>query len=739
MVVFISLVTAAFFYQTVIFGKLPVPSDALVGLYHPYRDVYSAQYPNGIPFKNFLITDPVRQQIPWRKQAVEYWKNGVVPSWDAWSFSGTTLIGNIQTGAFYPLNILFFIFSFPVVWSLLIISQPLLCGIFLYLFLRNKRLEILPSLVGAVSFMFCGFSVAWLTWGTIVSTWAWAPLALLAVDKLHDQGIQNKNTWRFLFILSIICSFFAGHLQIFLYSVIFISTYAVWMRGRQRLSGIPLVHVGVVLGITLITFPVWFSMIRWLPATSRLAQGAVWTHEGFFIPLRHLIQFFVPDYFGNPTTLNYWGVWNYGEMVGYIGIAGLLLAALGVSSQTLFWVVMIVFSLLFAVDSPIAQLPFRMHVPILSTLQPTRLLVVVDFCLAVLSAYGLSYVLKKARKKSVVIAAFVVGVVLLGLWISVLFPGLFAISVQNVLVAKRNMILPTILYVFVVVILFVLTTRIKTKKEIKLVLGGVIVLVMLFDIFRFGWKFTPFIEERYFYPQTQTLILLQTQAKPFRIMATDDRILPPNVNEYYGIESVAGYDPIHTGRYEEYIAAMERGTPDIKPPFGYERIMAPKNIHSPLFQLLNVRYVLSFDDLTKDGFKPVIQEGETKVFENMHVIPRVYWAKDVVYKSDKQAVMDALYDPAFIPGESAVIENPVDVLNIPLSSSETVNIEKYKSNELHIRVSTANTRLLVIGNMFDDGWRAMVDDKSSKIFRTNYIFMGLVIPEGNHEIYLRYL
>src|SRR3989344_2972179 len=182
MMVFFMLIVGVFFYKTIVFGKLPVPSDALVGLYHPYRDLYARSYANGIPFKNFLITDPVRQQIPWRKSAIESVKKGKMPLWDADSFGGVPLLGNIQAGVFYPFNIFFLFLPFSVAWTILIISQPLCAGVFLYWFLRRKNLDCASAMLGAVCFAFSGFSIAWLTWGTVVSTWLWTPLSLVAIE-----------------------------------------------------------------------------------------------------------------------------------------------------------------------------------------------------------------------------------------------------------------------------------------------------------------------------------------------------------------------------------------------------------------------------------------------------------------------------------------------------------------------------------------------------------------------------
>src|SRR3989344_4706092 len=92
--IFIILLSLCFSWKFFFQGLLPIPADTLVGLYHPFRDYYSQSYPNGIPFKNFLITDPIRQQYPWRELAMQDIKSGGVPSWNPYSFSGTPLAAN---------------------------------------------------------------------------------------------------------------------------------------------------------------------------------------------------------------------------------------------------------------------------------------------------------------------------------------------------------------------------------------------------------------------------------------------------------------------------------------------------------------------------------------------------------------------------------------------------------------------------------------------------------------------
>ena len=728
-------VVLVFFYKTIISGLLPVPSDALVGMYYPWRDAYSHTFKNGVPFKNFLITDPVRQQIPWRKQVIDAFKSKKLPLWDATSFSGVPLLANIQSGAFYPLNVLFFIFPFATAWTILIISQPLLAGIFLFLFLRHKRLDQISALVGAVCFAFSGFSTAWLTWGTMVSTILWLPLILLAFEKIHESS--KKTPWRLLFIFSIVSSFFAGHIQIFAYSMLVFGAYAVGMARKMKMQKPYLMHI-VIPGIILaITSPVWIRLISYLPSSSRIA-GSSWTAEGFFIPLRHFVQFIVPDYFGNPATLNYWGTWNYGEMVGYIGVIGLLLALIGISARSGFWIGIVYVSLLFAVDSPISRLPFILHIPGISSLQPTRLLSIVDFGLSILAAYGMASLMAGVKKRQVIIPGIILLTVFAGAWISVLIPTSFGIPIEQIAIVKRNLILPSVMFAAAIGMVGAIVLLKKSLVTLRSVGALMVIILLSFELIRFGWKFTPFTDRSFFFPTTETISFLEQLPKPFRVLAADDRLLPPNSLSYYDIESISGYDPIHGLRYEEYIASMERGEPNITPPFGFTRIIAPKTIRSPLLALLNVQYVLSIDPLVGSKVRLLAEEGTTKLYKYVGGVPRVYLAEQIVSETSKEAVIRKLYDSSFIPGKTAVVESPISIVSAPLGMDESAVISSYEGDRMNIQTTTKNTRLLVIGNMMDPHWSVTIDKKRTDILRVNYLFFGSIVPAGIHTIAVQY-
>src|SRR3989344_2775167 len=119
----IVLIPFIFFWQFLIKGLLPIPADTIIGLYHPFRDLYARDYPRGIPFKNFLITDPVRQQYPWRELAITTIKKAQLPLWNPYSMAGYPLLGNQQSAVLYPLNLLFLILPFSLSWGILIFLE----------------------------------------------------------------------------------------------------------------------------------------------------------------------------------------------------------------------------------------------------------------------------------------------------------------------------------------------------------------------------------------------------------------------------------------------------------------------------------------------------------------------------------------------------------------------------------------------------------------------------------------
>lgn len=745
------LISVSFFYPFFLQGKLPIPSDNIIGLFHPFRDLYAPEYPNGIPFKNSLITDPVQQQYPWRWLAVEVEKTMQLPLWNPYSFSGTPLLAILQGGVLYPLNILLFLLPFAIGWSVLISLQPVLASMFTYLYLRNLRLKKEAALLGGIAFAFSGFMVAWMEWGTVGHVALWLPLILLAIDKLTLQSrmkevskvylplfiqkivVSRSFLWGFVYLFAISSSLFAGHLQTFFYLSVFSTIYFFtrWFQYGRKAS-VLFLYLILSIAFLLLTLIQWLPTAQFIELSARVSDQANWQKEGWFLPWQHVVQFIAPDFFGNPTTLNYWGVWNYGEFIGYIGIAPLFFAFTAFlyrrDKKTLFFGFLFLLSLPFALPTFFARLPFLLQIPFLSTAQPTRLLFITDFSLSILAALGFDYLLRKKLLPVKTILLFFLMVV--ALWGVIIFgQNTFALQETDIAVAKKNIFLPTLLLITTcfLSLLFRIQNNLVRKICIVLFLGLAIV-----DLFRFGYKFLPFTPQQYLFPQTSTIDFLQKQSGNYRIMITDRRILHPNFSVRYKLQAVEGYDPLYLQRYGEFIAAVNRKEQTITPPFGFNRIVTLQDPVSPFVNLLGVKYVLSFSEIENAQFKQVHKEGQTIVYENKSVFPRVFFVEQVIPAQSKQDAIEKLYNQKDHLQTVAIVED--NALTQKSFSSGSAEIVSYTENAVEIETRNTGEGFLVFTDINYPTWRVTIDGRVTTIYTTDYLFRGVIVPKGMHRI-----
>jgi uncharacterized membrane protein YfhO len=732
-----------YFYLPVLQGKIPAPLDTLVGLYHPFLDYFAKGDPSfrGIPFKNFLIGDPVVQIIPWKSLVMNLFHQGAVPLWNPYQMAGYPLLANIQSSAFYPLNILLFFLPFLSGWTLLIISEQLLAALFMYIYLRNLSLEKSASLFGAFVFSFCGFFIAWLEWGTIIHTALWLPLILFAIDKFCEE---KKTKWVFLITVCFICSYLGGHLQTFFYSSL-LSIGHLCFRSYQKkniqtfLYGIS----GFLLG-SIVLLPLILPQLQLLSLSARNVDQD-WHQVGWFIPWQHLTQFIAPDYFGNPTTLNYWGVWNYGEFIGYIGIIPLIFALTAVffrkDKKTFFYTCVVLLSLAFALPTVLAKLPFRFSLPFLSTTQPTRLIYIVDFALAILAALGFDLIQK--TKVKVFIPAITVLLLILCAFVFGLYANANHLISSDILsgidpwsVTKRNLILP---FGFALSAC-VLSLGFFWEKKHELIKPVILILLFtlsVIDLLFFANKFTPFSTPNYFYPQTKLISFLQQNLGNYRIMSTDRSILHPNIPTYYHIQSVDGYDPLYLQTYGEFIAAMERRQPNIQPPFGFNRILTPNSFFEKFGSLLGVKYLLSGQELDIEAMpylKKVYTEGTINVYENKNVLPRVFFVSSIRKTGGKQQTIDTMFEPNLSLLNTAIVQtsDAIDTQTSPYVDVATIT--KYSPNIVHITAQASKSGFLVLTDSYYPTWHAYIDGREVKIYQTDFAFRGIVVPKGTHTI-----
>ena len=727
------LLTFLFFLPNLLQGKVPIPADSLLGLYHPFRDVSLDGYnPGKFPAKNPLITDPVLQTYPWRYQVVKNIKEGNLPLWNPYSFSGQPLAANIQSSPLQILNILFIIFDFKIAWALSVILPQLAITIFMYLFLRSLNLSKISSVFGSIVLPLTGFFIAWQAWGTVITTAMWLPLILLATTKLFTK-ISTK--WFLILILATSQTILSGHWQTALYVFIAFISYCIYffLKTGKRL---PLFFsiVALILGISISAIQL-FPSVEFLKYSARnIDQGYYQGREDWFLPPQNLIQLIAPDFFGNPATYNYWGIWNYAEFVSFIGIVPLSLAIYGLivrSTYRGFFIALGLIALIFGLENPISKIPYSLSIPHVSSLQPSRIIFLLVFSLTGLTSIGLDRLLKEKSTLKIFFGPLIVILMLLAIASMTIFAkDLFPKdpNLDPVAIAKRNLILP-VLTTFALLAITFLRLRIRSLAII------LIFAITIFELFRFGYKFTSFSKFSWIFPKTQTTDFLASSQRPFRIMTTDRRIMHPNTSSVYGIESIDGYDPLYLQEYAKLISSWQSGAFQNEPA-SFNRIITPQKVDSPFVNLLNVKYILSFDEIKNPNLVKVFQEGETKVFENKKVIPRAFFVKEVVKVQNDNQEVTRLLDENFDLATKATSQE-FDFRQEGTSSR--VRFEKYTDQSQALSAQTDKDAPLILTNVFYPGWQATVDGRTVPIKKANFMFQSIIVPAGTHKVEFNFL
>ncbi len=662
-------IVLGFFWKTVLRNQIPIPGDFVVGVYYPWLD-YKWGLPTGVPVKNPIMADVVSFSFPMRILGVTMMKGGQLPLWNPYILMGTPLLANFQSAPFSPTNVVYFLFDKLTAWSVQIILQHILAAVFVYLLLRHWKAGKAGSILGGVVFAFSGFNLIWSQWNAHTLVASFIPLLILFVDKFL---VEKKIVYGISFSVVLVMQILSGYPQIVFYS--FAAVGILWLVRKKSWFATFFLAIFVVIGLGLAAFQI-------LPGYELLkfSQRAIEPHpfEWAFLPWSKIVTFLAPDYFGNHATANYWGPQDYTSNTGFVGVVAFVLAFLTIplikrKKEVLYLFAVCVVSLLLSFPTPLSIALWESGVLGFQAAAAHRALVLFTFSISVLAGLGLDSLIGRTRQKILALAATFL--ILAGF-------GVFAFSIHNS-VALRNLVLPTVVLVLTALFVFL---RFKY---------GLIVL-SIFELFYFGWKFTPFSPRSFVFPETPVISFLKNQQKPFR--TTGDHVIPINFRMAYDIETVEGYDAVYPVSATEVINRINDS------PNTFRRYAIVDNDTSNLLDLVDAKYYLA---LKTDPNLKRFDAGRFKVaFEDKSV---------VVYESKTAK-------------PRAFLENQ----NIP------VDYVSHKETESVIRINSRIDDKLFVSDTYYPGWKAYVDGQEAKIYLADFAFRAIKVPKGKHEIRMVY-
>jgi hypothetical protein len=232
------------------------------------------------------------------------------------------------------------------------------------------------------------------------------------------------------------------------------------------------------------------------------------------------------------------------------------------------------------------------------------------------------------------------------------------------------------------------------------------------------------------------------------------------------LEPVLGYNSFDLRRTKEYLQLIVDEDQPLRPRegiFGYPLIGSFPIRNKGLLDLLGARFLLQPKDgsLALDGAgEPTINHrwqpgpedpnptaysfltGDVqklppyRIFENLDAFPRAFVVARASALRPRPQVLEQMKTTDF--RHQVLLEGmlpPDGVQSVPSGAIQgEATIRQYTPNRVVVEVRTATAGYLVLTDNWFPGWTCMVDGIPAELHRANFLFRGVAVPAGIHEV-----
>ena len=628
--------------------------------------------------------------------------DGQVPLWRTTVASGGLWAANPQSWLHYPPAWLFFLLPANFTFNLLLVAHLLLAALATHAFAR-RALELSPqgAALAGLAFALAPWVSGQLSAGhvNVVLALAWLPVALLGVQWSLTTGravgaLLAGAAWAAALLNHTQIALFIAALTL-AWSLLALSSRGP-SEGRKRRFGLLVLVPAVAL---LLSAVLLVPLVEALPYLNR-ATLTLEEAGAFSLPWASLLSTVVPTYGGEP------------EQLVYLGLPLILLAVVGLvlKRDRVSWCLVILAGLaaLFALGTHAPLFPALLRwIPGLAWVRvPPRAWSVVAFCLALLAGRGLDSLSHPhpdaATRRRVTMTGLVALAAGLALGAGLLFLfrppppaawsliALVVLTVAALLLRTRARLGPRA---------FAVALLLLTAVDLALVRAAWTEMRSPDDAFAWGAEAAEYLSQ---------------QEGTFRSYSLSYSV-PQHTAIQHDLDLADGVDPIQLAHYADFLALAggyeSTSYSPTLPPVIDDTSAQPD---ATRLGLLNVGFVLSSFPMDVEGLVPAAQLGESYVYRNERVLPRVFVVPGA---------------PVPVQGDIA-LEFPVETL--------PARIEAYGPNQIVVEADLEAGGLLVLSEVWFPGWRALDNGQELPIQRVEETLRGVVLEPGDHRVEFLY-
>jgi hypothetical protein len=234
----------------------------------------------------------------------------------------------------------------------------------------------------------------------------------------------------------------------------------------------------------------------------------------------------------------------------------------------------------------------------------------------------------------------------------------------------------------------------------------------------------PALPREAFYPRVPLLAAIPRDAR----MTALSFAFTANDPTMYGLEDARGYEAMTNHRlYETYPLWST-----------YQRAWFNRvdDLSKPFLSFLNVRYAIGQGD-PPAGWRVLQEDRGTRLFENLHELPRAFVPSRIRYEREGSAVIAAMQEATDF-SQLAWIEAPEYEPHEIANGPGHITLKR-SGLAYELDASMAADGWIVLSATAWKGWRARIDNQRIEPHFANHAFVGIFVPKGTHRIALDYI
>lgn len=703
--------------------------------------------------------------------------------WNPYVNSGHTNLGGMASNQFLLLNkLIFWLFPAPSSVAWFIILYLFFGAVGTYLFCRLIGCARTTAFFGGLVFALATENASLINAGHVmkIATICYAPWAFYFLER----GFRHLRSIFFLTTGMVLAfQFFNTHWQIAFYTCLCVGLYGIVravllirgeLSGNRReifrllgLNLLVLVFFLTTVAISLVPLATWSTDTnRGEQSGANQGQGGLEREEAMMwsLPPEELASFAIPGLFGlsrqeagdNPKNIAayYWGRMVFTQTQSYLGLLPWLLLPLPLifRRDRITWlaVLLAAFGIIFSMGkfTPFYNLLYD-HFPGINRFRvPKMMMFVPVFALGVLGARGLEVLRDDEACRSVNFRRYLYGVggfiLLLGLSLGLeLGAGRFTLDLfqpqisqptryeqGNYLISQRweNMVHET----SVALLITSVCAALLFARYRRFISGGAIVaicaLIYIADVTRVNSKFlfTVPVPDKVRGVKTPAMEFLQSDRGNYRTLPMDGS--DPMQYATNNIPVMFTSNPVQQRRWQELLDVF--------------------SLNSVIPDMLNVKYlVYSAQQFEEEKgqfgnrYIPVFKSPDNNqiVLENRSVLPKAWLVPSVVITTDTNQMFSILHNPAFNPARFALVESaaPLQMQNAAIPTAVPpgqVVVSSYEDERILLKAETVANGLLILGEKYYQGWKALVDGQEVPIYPVNHVLRGVYLTPGQHQV-----